>query len=92
MLGQQRFILFQATHDTTLAGFTPANMQVTPTNDGWGTNWGYVFNAGNDTYTITSLGSDGSSGPPAPDPWINDPYTPDIALTNGQFMQAPNGQ
>ena len=77
---------------TTLAGLTPAYMQVTPTNDGWGTNWGYVFNAGNDTYTITSLGSDGTTGPAAPTPWINDPYTPDIVLVNGQFTQAPSSQ
>ncbi len=77
---------------TTLAGLTPTYMQVTPVADGWGTNWGYVFNAGNDTYTITSLGSDATSGPPPPSPWINDPYTPDIDLTDGQFINAPTGQ
>ncbi len=76
----------------TLAGLAPAYMRVPPTADGWGTDWGYAFNAGNDTYTITSLGSDGTSGPAPPDPWINDPYTPDIDLTDGQFINAPTGQ
>ena len=65
-------------------------MQVTPANDGWGNAYGYVVGA--DTYTITSLGSDGAAGPAAPVPWINDPYDPDISLTDGQFVQAPTGQ
>jgi hypothetical protein len=65
-------------------------MQVTPANDGWGNAYGYVVGA--DTYTITSLGSDGAAGPAPPVPWINDPYDPDIALTDGQFVQAPTGQ
>lgn len=76
----------------TLAGLSPTYMQVAPAADGWGTNWGYTFNAGNDTYTIESFGSDGVDGPAAPTPWINDPYTPDITLTNGQFIEAPSGQ
>ncbi len=65
-------------------------MQVTPANDGWGT--GYVYVTGADTYTITSLGSNAAAGPAAPVPWINDPYDPDIALTDGQFVAAPTGQ
>ena len=65
-------------------------MQVTPSNDGWGT--GYTYVTGVDTYTISSLGSDGIAGPPAPVTWINDPYDPDISLTDGQFIQAPTGQ
>jgi len=65
-------------------------MQVTPANDGWGTAYGYVTGA--DTYTITSLGSDGAAGPVPPVPWINDPYDPDIDLTDGQFINAPTGQ
>ena len=44
------------------------------------------------SYSITSLGSDGALLPAAPTPWINDPYDPDIALTDGQFVQAPTGQ
>ncbi|MCH7823358.1 MAG: type II secretion system protein GspG [Acidobacteria bacterium] len=77
---------------TTLAGLVPAYMQVTPANDGWGTAWVYAFDGANDSYTITSYGSDKASGPAAPTPWINDPYTPDITLTDGQFIQAPTGQ
>ena len=65
-------------------------MQVTPANDGWGT--AYVYTTGADTYTITSLGSNAAAGPAAPVPWINDPYDPDITLTDGQFVQAPTGQ
>ena len=65
-------------------------MQVAPLNDGWGNPFGYV--TGSDTYTITSLGSDGAAGPAPPNPWINDPYDPDIVLTDGQFTQAPRGQ
>jgi prepilin-type N-terminal cleavage/methylation domain-containing protein len=65
-------------------------MQVTPATDGWGT--GYLYVTGADTYTITSLGSDAGAGPAAPAPWINDPYDPDILLTDGAFTQAPTGQ
>jgi hypothetical protein len=65
-------------------------MQVTPANDGWGTP--YVYATGADTYTITSLGSDAALLPAAPVPWINDPYDPDIILTDGAFTQAPTGQ
>jgi general secretion pathway protein G len=65
-------------------------MQVTPANDGWGTPYVYVGAA--DTYTITSLGSDNAAGPAAPIPWINDPYDPDIVMTDGQFTFAPTGQ
>ena len=81
-----------AAYVVTLAGLVPAYMQVTPAADGWGTAWGYVPDAPNDSYTITSHGSDGNPGPAAPTPWINDPYTPDITLTDGQFIQAPTGQ
>ena len=75
----------------TLAALQAANyMQVAPTNDGWGTTFGYTTGA--DTYTITSLGSNAAAGPAPPTPWINDPYDPDITLTDGQFIQAPTGQ
>ncbi len=76
----------------TLPGLEPAYMQVVPPGDGWGTAWVYTVDAANDSYTIVSWGSDSSSGPPAPTPWINDPYTPDISLTDGQFIDAPTGQ
>jgi type II secretion system protein G len=74
----------------TLAALAPTYMQVAPANDGWGTAFTYVTGA--DTYTVTSLGSDGAAGPAAPATWINDPYDPDITLTDGQFTQAPTGQ
>ena len=76
---------------TTLAMLvTNGYMQVTPSNDGWGN--AYVYTTGADTYSITSRGSDGAAAPAPPVPWINDPYDPDIVLTDGQFSQAPTGQ
>ena len=77
-------------YGATLAALSPTYMQVAPAGDGWGTNWGYAVVAG--TYTITSLGSDAAAGPVPPTTWINDPYTPDILLSDGQFTQAPTGQ
>ena len=62
-------------------------MQVVPPTDGWGNAW--VYSTGADTYTITSLGSDGARGPVAPADWVGEPDEPDIILTNGQFTQAP---
>ena len=77
----------------TLVALTGAGyMQVTPANDGWGTAYVYVQGGGGATYTITSWGSDKAAGGVAPTPWINDPYDPDITLTDGQFIQAPTGQ
>jgi type II secretion system protein G len=73
-----------------LAALAPTYMQVAPANDGWGN--GFVYSTGADTYTITSQGSDGAAGPAPPATWINDPYDPDIVLTDGQFTQAPTGQ
>ncbi len=73
-----------------LAALAPTYMQVAPLNDGWGNAFQYVTGA--NTYTITSLGSDGAAGPAPPATWINDPYDPDIVLTDGQFTQAPTGQ
>lgn len=77
-------------YGANLAALAPTYMQVAPANDGWGT--AFVYATGADTYTITSNGSDAAAGPAAPAPWINDPYDPDILLTDGQFTQAPTGQ
>ena len=78
-------------YGANLAALSAAGyMQVTPANDGWGNAFTYVTGA--DTYTITSNGSDGAAGPAPPATWINDPYDPDIVLTDGQFTQAPTGQ
>ena len=77
-------------YPANLAALVPTYMQVTPANDGWGT--AYLYVVGADTYTITSLGSNAAVGPVAPVPWINDPYDPDIVMTDGQFTFAPTGQ
>ena len=55
----------------------------------WGNAWGY---AGGATYTLTSLGSDGAVGPVPPTPWISDPASANLILTDGQFIQAPTAQ
>lgn len=72
-----------------LANLQPTYMQVAPTEDGWGNAW--VYSTGADTYTITSQGSDGAAGPAPPATWVNEPYDPDIVMTDGQFTQAPTG-
>ena len=73
-------------HELESAGY----MGVAPVNDGWGN--AYVYAAGQDTYTVTSLGSDARPGPAPPSMWPNAPFEPDIVLTDGQFVQAPTGQ
>ena len=73
-----------------LAALAPNYMQVPPANDGWGNP--YVYAPGADTYDLTSWGSDDAAGGVAPVPWINEPYDPDIIMTDGQFTQAPTGQ
>jgi general secretion pathway protein G len=72
-----------------LAALNPTYLEVAITNDGWGNP--FVYNVGADTYTLTSLGSDGAAGPAPPVPWINDPFEPDISVTDGMFTQAPEG-
>jgi prepilin-type N-terminal cleavage/methylation domain-containing protein len=78
------------TYAANLAALAPTYMQLAPQNDGWGNP--FTYSTGADTYTITSLGSDGAAGPAAPNPWINEPYDPDISLQDGAFIQAPTGQ
>jgi len=65
-----------------------------PPNDAWGTPWHYHYQPGGNKngYHMRSLGSNGANGPAAPVPWINDPYEPDIEITNGVFTKAPTGQ
>jgi hypothetical protein len=65
-------------------------LRVAPTTDGWGN--AYVYMTGANTYTLTSLGSDGAAGPAPPRVWLDEPYDPDIVLTDGQFTQAPTGR
>lgn len=64
-------------------------IEVLIANDGWGN--AFVYATGADTYTLTSLGSDGAAGPAPPSPWINDPFEPDIIVVDGMFTQAPEG-
>lgn len=71
---------------------TQGYMQVVPLNDAWAEAFAYTQTGGGTGYTLESFGSDGADGPAAPDPWINDPYDPDLQLTNGQFTEAPTGQ
>jgi len=80
----------EGVYASALADMQPTYMQVVPTTDAWATAFNYSLSSGD--YTLESLGSDGSDGPAAPIPWINDPYDPDLELTNGQFTQAPTGQ
>ena len=61
-----------------------------PESDEWGN--AFVYSTGVDTYTLTTLGSDGQAGPAPPSRWPNSPYEPDIVLRNGMFTQAPTGQ
>jgi hypothetical protein len=70
---------------------TSGYMDVAPTADGWGTAWVYTTTGGS-SYTISSLGSDGARGPSPPRVWTNEPYEPDIVMTDGQFVQAPTGR
>jgi hypothetical protein len=57
-------------------------------NDAWGS--AFVYSTGADTYTVTSLGSDGAAGPRPPDFWtFGDAEDVDIVLTDGIFLQAP---
>lgn len=71
---------------------TDGYMQVVPSDDAWGNAMTYTVDTANDTYTLESNGADGADGPAPPDPWVNDPYTPDLTLTDGVFTQAPTGQ
>ena len=58
-------------------------------NDAWGN--AFVYTTGADTYTITSLGSDGAAGPgPPPVFWeLGEAAGVDIMLTDGVFTQNP---
>ena len=64
-------------------------LQVVVTNDGWGNPLEYNTNQTN--YTLISRGKDGAAGPAAPVPWVNDPFEPDLIVTDGMFTQLPEG-
>ncbi len=64
-------------------------LQVLVANDGWGNPFTYTTDG--DTYNLTSLGRDGSTGPAPPAPWVNEPFDCDITVIDGVFTQAPEG-
>jgi len=64
-------------------------LQVLVADDGWGNP--FVYNSNGDNYDLTSLGRDGVAGPAPPNPWVNDPFEPDIVVADGMFTQAPEG-
>jgi general secretion pathway protein G len=72
----------------TFNDLMPAFLNPVPPDDGWGNAWGYASADGTE-YTLTSFGQDGTTGPAAPDPWMADPYEPDLIMTNGAFSQVP---
>ena len=63
-----------------------------PVNDAWGSSFVYTVGDDRQTYTLASLGSDSAAGPAPPSPWRDEPYEPDIVLSDGRFTQAPTGQ
>ena len=64
-------------------------LQVLVSDDGWGN--AFTYTTDGETYTLTSLGRDGSSGPAPPTPWVNEPFDCDIIVIDGMFAQAPEG-
>lgn len=75
-----------------LADLAPTYMNPVPIADAWGNLWVYTPSADRRSYTLTSTGKDGAIGPVAPDPWINDPFEPDLIMNTGQFTQSPTSQ
>jgi len=72
---------------SALTDLSPDYMNPVPPADGWGTAW--VYTANRDSYTLTSLGLDGASGPAPPADWYDEPFEPDLVVANGTFTQAP---
>jgi hypothetical protein len=66
---------------------TPYYLGVLPPIDRWRFAWTYEHSTS--TYTLTSPGSDGASGPAAPAGWNGDPFECDLVVWNGAFTQAP---
>ncbi len=57
-------------------------------NDAWGN--AFMYTTGADTYTLSSMGSDGAMGPAPPAIWaFGDAEDVDIVMTDGIFNQAP---
>lgn len=73
-----------------LSDLEPDFMNPVPPGDGWGNTWSYASSG--TTYSLTSGGRDGASGPAAPTPWYDEPFEADLVLQNGAFTQAPTHQ
>ena len=76
----------------SLANLAPLYMNPMPAADAWGNPWSYVSAADQRSYVLSSFGKDGAAGPPAPTPWFNDPFEPDLVMDTGQFTQIPDNQ
>jgi type II secretion system protein G len=79
-----------ATDDASWSLLTPTYLGQPPKRDGWGDNYGYVTDASN--YVLQSKGRDGSSmafETLACGTTTN--FNDDIAYSNGQFIQYPDG-
>ena len=74
---------------STFEDLQPAFMNPVPPSDAWGNPWVYAA-AGEDEYQVSSLGTDGASGPAPPSPWFDAPYEADLIVTNGAFTQVPS--
>ena len=75
-----------------LADLAPMYMNPVPAGDGWGNAWLYAPAGNQRSYLLTSQGKDGAVGPPAPNPWYNEPFEPDLVMDTGQFTQIPINQ
>lgn len=58
-----------------------------PLVDRWGFAWAYEPDG--KQYTLTSYGADGAAGPVPPDGWWTEPYTADLIVSSGAFVQMP---
>ncbi|NKB87661.1 MAG: prepilin-type N-terminal cleavage/methylation domain-containing protein [Acidobacteria bacterium] len=74
---------------TAFSDLVPLFLNPVPPDDAWGNAWGYE-SPSDSSYTLTSYGLDGSSGPAAPMPWVAEPYEADLVVTNGAFTQVPD--
>ena len=71
-----------------LSDVAPYYLGVIPPLDRWGNAWDYQGDGSQ--YTLTSLGQDAAAGPSPPSPWYGDPFSCDLVVTNGVFVQAPS--
>lgn len=68
----------------------PTYLQVVPTTDAWAGE--YIYEAGVDAYTLTSLGRDGRVGGGDAGPGgVTTDFDADIIISDGAFIQYPEG-